>query len=203
MILLYKPQGGKVVVGPDEIGCLPDFDNLFLLGIQTKEQRDCLKTFANKIVCVDATHCTNQYGSQLLNLVVPDEFGKGYPVAHFIATRTDEQVLRFFFSAIKDNCSDLVINAVMTDDDYAPWNAIVHVFGIEVKHLLCIWHILRAWSHRLQNLVPDRVKYQYSFHALRAILQCIIIMYFIRKMQKSNIANRYKIIYQYRISNKF
>ena len=65
---------------------------------------------------MNTTRCTNQYGFQLINLVNPDEFGRGYPVAHFICSRMDERVLYFFFSAIKDRCPNIVINAVMTDD---------------------------------------------------------------------------------------
>jgi len=105
-------------------------------------------------------------------LVVQDEFGKGYPVAHFIASRMDEQVLRFFFSALKDRCPELVINAVMTDDDYAPWNAIVSVFGNSPQHLLCTWHVLRAWSRRLRSSTTDNQLYHEMFTALRVICYC-------------------------------
>jgi hypothetical protein len=172
-VLIYKPMGSPAVVGCDELDTLPDFDNLFLLGIQTQAQRDCLQKFANKILCIDATHCTNQYGFQLLNLVVPDECGKGYPVAHFISNRMDEQVLHFFFQALKLKLPDLVINAVMTDDDYAPWNALVSVFGDTPKHLLCTWHILRAWSRRLHSeTASDKALYDEMFTALRLILYC-------------------------------
>src|SRR6266536_4493465 len=185
-ILIYKPLGGDVVVGPvisnanSDLTFLPDFDGLFLLGIQTREQRDCMKTFASKIVCVDCTHCTNQYGYQLLNLVVPDEFGKGYPVAHFVSSRMDEQVLYFFFSALKEKCPDLVINAVMTDDDYAAWNAIVSVFGLLPKHLLCTWHILRAWSRRLRSSTSDTQLYRDMFNALRVMLYCSMESLFLK-----------------------
>ena len=169
-VLLYKPQGGQIVVGDPDLASLDNFDDLFILGIQTREQRDYLKMGAKTILCVDATHCTNQYGFQLLNLVVPDEFGKGYPVAHFVANRLDEAVLHFFFAAIAARCPDLVINAVMSDDDNAPWNAIVSVFGETPKHLLCLWHILRAWSRKLRQFVSDRSLYDEMYTAVRVIL---------------------------------
>ena len=171
-VLIYKPVGGDLVVGNSDLKSLPNFDSLFLLGLQTREQRDCLKQFATKILCVDCTHCTNQYGFQLLNLVVQDEARKGYPVDHFISSRMDEHVLHFFFAAVKEKCPGVVINAVMTDDDYAPWNAIVSVFGSSAKHLLCTWHVMRAWSRRLRKSTLDTQLYQEMFTALRVILYC-------------------------------
>ena len=171
-VLIYKPAGGKIVVGDCNMESLPNFDGLFLLGLQTKEQRDCLKSFATKILCIDSTHCTNQYGFQLLNLVVQDEANKGYPVAHLISSRMNEDVLHFFFLALKEKCPDLVINAVMTDDDYAPWNALTSVFGSSAKHLLCTWHVMRAWSRRLRSSTLDTKLYGEMFTALRVILYC-------------------------------
>lgn len=172
-ILIYKPFGEDIVIGNIEMKSLPDFHDLFLFGFQTREQRDCLKEFATKILCVDSTHCTNQYGYQLLNLVVQDETRKSYPVGHLISSRMNEQVLHFFFAAVKEKCPDLVINAVMTDDDNAPWNAIVSVFGSSfTRHLLCTWHVLRAWSCRLRSSTLDTQLRQEMFTALRVILYC-------------------------------
>src|SRR6266568_1964 len=44
-ILLYKPQGGAVVVGSSDINLLPNSDDLFMLGIQSREQKECLEAF--------------------------------------------------------------------------------------------------------------------------------------------------------------
>ena len=49
----------------------------FLLVFMTEFQAKLYKTFAEKIVCVDATHNTNQYGFQLVSIVVADEFRNG------------------------------------------------------------------------------------------------------------------------------
>lgn len=74
-ILVYKPQGQEVLMGPSTYN---DFDlrnNQFVVGIQTKEQRDMFIKGAEKIVCIDSTHGTNRYAFPLTNIVVPDEFG--------------------------------------------------------------------------------------------------------------------------------
>ena len=113
LILLYKPVGADVVVGDAEIQDLVDFENLFMLGIQTQEQRDRFIAGALTALCIDTTHGTNQYSFQLLHLVVlSDEFGKGYPAGHFLCNRIDEKVEHFFFKALKQSCPRLVIHCI-------------------------------------------------------------------------------------------
>ena len=95
-------------------------NNTFAFRFQTKEQLKMFEKQAHKIVCIDATHKTNQYKFSLINLVIPDEVNKGYRVAHLICNREDELV-----QAIKEKCANpnLEINAVMTDSDNSGWNA--------------------------------------------------------------------------------
>ena len=81
-VLLYKPHGGKAFVGPNLFE-----DDLFLLGYMSKQQGEMFRQNASKIVFVDSTHETNQYKFKLVTALVPDEFGKSYPVAHLITNR--------------------------------------------------------------------------------------------------------------------
>ena len=85
-ILLYKPEGATdFLIGPSDMGNFKIDKEDFLVAIQTKEQLDMLKKQSrSKIICLDSTHCTNRYNFKLITMVVPDEFGKGYPVAHFV-----------------------------------------------------------------------------------------------------------------------
>ena len=104
--------------------------NLFVLGIKTKRQLEMFIKGGRKVVCIDSTHKTNQCGFPLINLVVPDEFGKGYPVGHLIANHEDEITQTPFFEVIKSKCpADFKINCLITDDDNSRWNAITSVFG--------------------------------------------------------------------------
>lgn len=102
-----------------------------------------------KIICVDSTHKTNQYDFPLINFIVPDEFNKGYPVAHLISNKADELTQRPFLEEIKKRCApDFKPNVIMTDDDNTSYNAFKNVFGSEI-HFLCKWHIKRAWKNKL------------------------------------------------------
>ena len=79
---------------------------------------------SSKVTCIDTTHETNQYVFPVISLVVPDDFGKGYPVGNLISNRSSEEVLTPFLEAIKEKCTEnFEINALMTDDDNSGWNA--------------------------------------------------------------------------------
>ena len=57
----------------------------FFLAIQTQAQLNMFKKHAQKIVCLDSTHCTNKHKFILITLMVQDEFGMGYSVGHMIS----------------------------------------------------------------------------------------------------------------------
>ena len=50
-ILLYKLQRGAVVVGSSDINLIPNSDELFMLGIQSREQRECLEKYNQNSLC--------------------------------------------------------------------------------------------------------------------------------------------------------
>ena len=171
-VLLYKPQGDKIVIGPKIYNELDVGKNLFAIGLQTKQQLDVFIKHSNKIVCIDSTHETNQYEFPLVILVVADEFNKGYPVELFISNHADELSLRPFLEEIKKRCpEDLKINTVMTDDDSSGWNAFTNVFGSVEHHLLRKWHITRAWGRKLSKLAPKKEVKNELYRALLVLLE--------------------------------
>ena len=70
-VLLYKPQG---INDPNFPYLLKD---MFLLVLTTDFQASIFEMFSSKIVCIDATHKTNQYRFKLITLIVPDEYHNG------------------------------------------------------------------------------------------------------------------------------
>ena len=170
-VLLYKPQGDKVAIGPKIYNELDVGKNLFAIGLQTKQQLDRFIKHSNKIVCIDSTHETNQYEFPLLTLVVADEFNKGYPVGFFISNHADELSFRPFLEEIKKRCPEgLKINTGMTDDDNSGWNAFTNVFGSVEHHLLCKWHITRAWRRKLSKVAPKTELKNELYRALLVLL---------------------------------
>ena len=106
IILVYKPQGEKTLRGPKMYDDIDLKNNIFAFGFQAKEQLKMFQKHAHKIVRIEATRKTNQYKFPLMNLVISDEFNKGYPVAYLICNREDELVLIPFLQAITEKCSN-------------------------------------------------------------------------------------------------
>ena len=94
---------------------------------------------------------TNQYKFYLLNLLIPDEYGVGFPVAHFIINYLDEMTLACVLKIIVDKFPNMEVNCVMTDGDEAIANAVETAFGKNVRHLLCLWHVKRNWLKNLKT----------------------------------------------------
>ncbi|XP_035233223.1 uncharacterized protein LOC118205054, partial [Stegodyphus dumicola] len=74
----------------------------FALGLQTKEQKE---------------------------MMIKDEFGSGYPVAHFISNQLDQDTMYNLFLSIKCVIPELNINCLMTDDDKTTHPAFEKPFG--------------------------------------------------------------------------
>ncbi|KAF8784272.1 PiggyBac transposable element-derived protein like [Argiope bruennichi] len=150
-ILIFKLQKSKTIWGPAHLDNLQNYESSFALGLQTKAQKDMLVKHSDKILCIDATHGTNFYDFYLLSLHVQDEYGQGYPVAHFITNDLDYHTLIALFSSLHCRIPDLNVNTVMTDDDGYSFKAFNSVFGPNIKHLLCQWHVFRAWKRQLSS----------------------------------------------------
>ena len=106
----------------------------------------------------------HRYKFKLINILVQDEFNRGYVLGHLISNREDEKSLYFFFEAIRNKCdADFYVTALMTDDDNTEWSAFKKVFGENVKHLLCHWHVTRAWRRKLNKLHRDNHELQSEF----------------------------------------
>ncbi|KAK3920165.1 Carboxypeptidase B2 [Frankliniella fusca] len=120
--LLYTSHKGTKRVNSDEsIDLLPNSKDLFLFGFQTREQLKMLQQGAKT------------YDFYLFNVLVPDEFGKGYTVAHFITNGQDILTATAALNSIKYRCPDLTINFLMADEDQSEWQAMEAVFGEGIR----------------------------------------------------------------------
>ena len=74
------------------------------------------------------------YDFKLITLLVIDEHHRGYmyPVAFCISNKEETPFMTIFFNAVKQNCSDVQILRLMSNDDEAGINAAKFVFGKNV-----------------------------------------------------------------------
>ncbi|GBM68726.1 hypothetical protein AVEN_69138-1 [Araneus ventricosus] len=133
-ILIFKLQNSTTLYGPSDLDDLPTCRTSFALGFQTEYQRDMLVSNSDKVLCIDSTHKTNQHDFYLINLIVPDKYGKGCPVAHFITNYLDVNTMICLFSSLKIKIPDLNVNCIMTDDDQSTFEAFNAVFGPSIRH---------------------------------------------------------------------
>ncbi|XP_026685105.1 uncharacterized protein LOC113470673 [Diaphorina citri] len=169
-ILIFKPVGPEVIAGPDSTKELSD--EIFILGIQTKDQMKLMESCAQDILIIDATHDMTQYGLQLLNVMGVDEFNKGYPLAHCISNKMDANTLKHFFEAIKLKIPNLNVNCIITDDDPALINAANAGFAADVRHLLCLWHFKRSIQKNLHAKVRNTELEKEMFNFVCTIIDC-------------------------------
>lgn len=98
----------------------------FILVISTNFQLQMFKHFgssSNSKICIDSTHCTNEYGLQLTTIVVVDEFGNGFPCAYCISKNTDAETWKIFFQKLKSKIGIISTQIFMSDDDPSYYNA--------------------------------------------------------------------------------
>lgn len=62
---------------------------------------------ANKLKCVDATHGTTAYDFQLVTVLVIDDYNEGIPVAWLISNKETTDILKAFFSSLRERCGDI------------------------------------------------------------------------------------------------
>ena len=147
-ILLYKQQ--------DKVNSsIPLKKEDFICAFMTQQQLQMYQEHAGNILCMNSTHNTNVYSFLLITLLVPDEYDKGYPIAFCISNREDEEIIQLFLNSVKAKSPQTKINILMTDDDSSGYNAARAIYGQNIKHYLCVWHIHRAWIRNLHQYIKN------------------------------------------------
>ena len=166
-VLLYKPQGTEYT----EVGiCNGLREDDFLLVLQTPLQMEMLRSFGNNIICVDATHGTNEYDFMLVSMIVIDDYGEGCPVAWCFTNREDELSLTHFFSHIEQKLSSPIhVQWFMSDDAEQYFSAWMSSFGGNPHKLLSTWHVDRAWRKALSNIISEKSLKVSVYHTLRVL----------------------------------
>ena len=163
-VLVYKRQGEQPPMGCDYL----EIDD-FVLIIQTELQKQMMKEFGKRVVCIDSTHKTTGYDFLLITVMVVDEFGEGYPVAWCLCNREDQILMTIFMKQLHTRVGNLIPEWFMSDDAHQFFNSWTAVFGRGPKKLLCTWHVDRAWRQAL-GLIHDRENKCTVYYTLRMLL---------------------------------
>ena len=182
-VLLYKVQGVKELI----VGASDQFqEEDFVLCIQTQFQCDMLKKFGNNAVCIDSTHCTNQYDFPLTTLMVIDEYGEGIPVAFMLSNRETGAVITAFFESIKSKVGIVEPQVFMTDDAPQYFSAWQTTFGTnsKTKKLLCRWHLDKSWRGAIKEKIKNKELQPEVYRHLMVLLNESTLVEFNKKLQQ-------------------
>ncbi|KAK0405774.1 hypothetical protein QR680_018187 [Steinernema hermaphroditum] len=116
----------------------------FCLIIGTKYQEELLWRYGREAICLDSTHNVTKYSLKLVTVLVFTEAGVARAVGHCLCYQESAKDMLPFFRWIRERM-----------------NGIKEAFGSassETQHILCAWHVKRAWSRRLEIDVKDPEK---------------------------------------------
>ena len=107
------------------------------------------KTFSTIVDLID------HLNSQLITVLVMDDFNEGIPVAWMITNNESTDSLRVFFQSLRERCGNLITQFSMSDDADACHNAWCSAFSRPDRKLLCCWHVDRSWRRKLNEYFKD------------------------------------------------
>jgi hypothetical protein len=132
-------------------------------------QEELLKKFGPNHICIDGTYKTNAYDFHIITLMTLDNLNEGFPCAFLITNREDGDILKIFYSKIKERVGVISTRVFMSDITNIYFDAWVLINNVPKFRLYCAWHILRAWKKNLQKVKKE--KQQELYDSLRTLLQ--------------------------------
>ena len=108
------------------------------------------KTFSTIVDLID------HLNSQLITVLVMDDFNEGIPVAWMITNNEWTDSLRVFFQSLRERCGYVITQFSMSDDADSYHNTWCSAFSRPDRKLLCSWHVNRSWRRKLNEYFKDK-----------------------------------------------
>lgn len=140
-----------------------------MLIVMNKAQRNTLREYCCDMICLDATHCQDDFEYHLLTLYTA-EGDNWNPVVYCITNVFDVNALRFFLTKVKENIGLIRCDVLLSDDSppfYAAWRAVM----IEpIHHFINIWYLERNWKENVIRIRSSDAVKTMIFTTLRLLL---------------------------------
>ena len=118
---------------------------------------------------------------ELFTIVVQDRRTmRGVPVAFLLTSDLTAKPIELWLSALSKAVGtpgECPFRYITTDDSKTERLAINNAFGDKVKVYLCLWHIARAWSQKIQTLVCGQTQVDSKLLRQDARQELLAIMY--------------------------
>jgi hypothetical protein len=103
---------------------------------------------------IDSTFGVTKYDFSLFTVMVCDFAFQGIPIAWIVTSSEDARTTTLWMTALKDKLGpDIVPSCILTDAADALKAAVSAVWSERMLHLLCIWHVKKAWYENLLKKV--------------------------------------------------
>ncbi|KHJ90820.1 hypothetical protein OESDEN_09325 [Oesophagostomum dentatum] len=124
----------------------------FTLVIINPTQKEWLRRYGRRALCMDDTFNLTSYSLRLATIVVADEWDRALPAAYLLSYRMTEVEIGILFEQVKKNLPSFHTDYIMTDDTNTFWNGFGRVFPTSwTKKLLCLWHAQRAMKQKASS----------------------------------------------------
>ncbi|GFR67337.1 zinc finger protein [Elysia marginata] len=145
-VIVFKAQG-------KEMKTLHKED--IIIAIQTPFQKEMMKDYGKKCICVDLTRRRDNEKFYLYTVLVFVEGEVEVPVAWLITNRSDNLVLSIFFKTLSISVGPLrteIFIGDMASSFYKSW--ILH-FNKPLKRMFPVWEVFHVLSNRLKAFIPN------------------------------------------------
>ena len=157
-------RAGKTTVPPPEFSDSPkDGGAPFVVSFMTAQQKVIAQTYGHERPWfIDSTFGLNKYGFSLFTIMVAGppcgrSKATGFVIGWVITSREDAETTAKWLLQLKRQIPEVKPSCILTDAAQALRNAVTWVFGNAVRHLLCIWHVKKAWRKAAVQKIKDEV----------------------------------------------
>lgn len=128
---------------------IPDKDTMLV--VMTDYQEQVLRNSSCEFVCIDATHCLENYEYQYITMFVADD-NSWVPVAFCITSIVNLWSIRFFFQTIKEKIGRIDCSIFLSDPSPPFYDAWCNVMSKPQQNFIHIWYLEKTWKENVLKM---------------------------------------------------
>ncbi len=175
-ILYFKDRN---IADPEKVLCNKDV----MLIVMTEFQEKTLKDFGSGMVCMDATHCQENYEYQLITIYATNE-RVWCPMIYCVTNTVSLRAIRFFLSKVRERIGHINCSLFLSDDRPPFYEAWCNVMTIPEFHFVHLWCLERNWKENILKMKCSDGMKTAIFNELRFMLIQSNEKAFIRQLAK-------------------
>lgn len=152
---------------PDSRKVLSNKDVMLI--VMTAFQETAFKNFKSGIICLDATHCQENYEYQLITLYATD--GCAWcPIIYCVTSVVDAISINYFLCRVKEKLGPIRCATLICDDNppfYESWCA---VMSPPDHHFVPLWYVEKQWKDNIAKIKCTETVRSMIFRTMKLML---------------------------------